>query len=91
MQALVVGTLAHRNMLNTAVTDAAGLAAKYDFTLAYAGGPGPGPRQPASEASEPMPDLFAAVLSQLGLEPEPKKLPVEVLVVDHMEKTPIMN
>lgn len=94
MQALVE-TLAHRNMLNTAVTDATGLTAKYDFTLTYAGGPGPGdapaPRQPASEASEPMPDLFAAVQSQLGLKLEPKKLPVEVLVVDHMEKTPILN
>jgi uncharacterized protein (TIGR03435 family) len=38
-----------------------------------------------------MPDLFAAVQSQLGLKLEAKKVPVEVLVIDHMEKTPIVN
>lgn len=91
----LVETLGSRNMLNAVVTDATGLTAKYDFTLTYAGGAGPNdvpaPRQPAAEASEPMPDLFAALQSQLGLKLEPKKVPVEVLVVDHLEKTPIEN
>jgi uncharacterized protein (TIGR03435 family) len=31
------------------------------------------------------------VQSQLGLKLEPKKLPVKVLVVDNLEKTPTVN
>lgn len=37
------------------------------------------------------PDLFAAVQSQLGLKLEPKKGQVEIVVIDHMEKTPTEN
>jgi uncharacterized protein (TIGR03435 family) len=86
-------------MLKSTVTDATGLTAKYDFAVAYAGGLG-GPRlmpEPASGGAaqatgapdaEPLPDIFSALQSQLGLKLEPKKAPVEVFVVDHMEKTP---
>jgi len=78
--------LAH--MLNTTVTDATGLTAKYDYTLTYAGA-----TSPASlpDGAEPLPDIFNALPSQLGLRLEPKKVPVEVFVVDHMEKTPAGN
>jgi uncharacterized protein (TIGR03435 family) len=94
---MLAETLANRNILKTAVTDSTGLTAKYDFTLTYTGETGLSeqatPRQSgnSAEASEPMPDLFAAVQSQLGLKLEAKKVPVEVLVIDHMEKTPIVN
>jgi uncharacterized protein (TIGR03435 family) len=37
------------------------------------------------------PDLFGALESQLGLRLEPKKVPVDVIVVDRMEKTPTEN
>ena len=62
---------------------------------AIATGPGPGPanadgRGPAPD-SEPMPTLFAALQSQLGLKLEAKKGPVEIIVVDHVEKTPTEN
>jgi uncharacterized protein (TIGR03435 family) len=43
------------------------------------------------DAAEPLPDIFSAVQSQLGLKLEQKKVPVEVFVVDHMEKTPTGN
>ncbi|SPF32203.1 hypothetical protein SBA4_1100009 [Candidatus Sulfopaludibacter sp. SbA4] len=56
------------------VTDATGLTAKYDFTVTYA-------------AADPLPDVFAAVESQLGLKLQAEKVPVEVFVVDHMEMT----
>lgn len=36
-------------------------------------------------------DIFAAVQQQLGLQLEPKKEPLEFLIVDHAERTPLEN
>jgi len=92
-------TLAHQleRMLSSTVADATGLTAKYDFTVTFAGATEPGgalgSSSPATQpdAAEPLPDIFSALQSQLGLKLEPKKVPVEVFVVDHMEKTPTGN
>jgi len=46
---------------------------------------------PAATADEPLPNIYAAVQSQLGLKLEPKKGPVELIVIDHAEKTPTEN
>jgi uncharacterized protein (TIGR03435 family) len=40
---------------------------------------------------EPPPDLFSAMQAQLGLRLEPKKGPVGMIVIDHVEKTPTEN
>jgi uncharacterized protein (TIGR03435 family) len=40
---------------------------------------------------EPAANLFSAVQSQLGLKLEAKKCPVDLIVIDHMEKTPTEN
>jgi uncharacterized protein (TIGR03435 family) len=83
--------------LQSIVADATGLTAKYDFALTYTGGIQPGqavaPAQPAAsvETAEPFPDIFTALPSQLGLKLEPKKVPVQVFVVDRMTKTPTRN
>jgi uncharacterized protein (TIGR03435 family) len=42
-------------------------------------------------ASADSPDLFTALQEQLGLKLEQRKGPVEVLVIDHVEKIPTQN
>jgi uncharacterized protein (TIGR03435 family) len=51
------------------------------------------PRSPSSDLPDAreLSDLFGAVQSQLGLKLEAKKGPVELIVIDHIEKTPVEN
>jgi len=79
------------------VVDQTGLTDRYDFQLkwtpdslqaaAAANAPpgAPPPAPPADNADAP-PDLFAAIQQQLGLKLEATKAPVEVLVIDRVEK-----
>jgi uncharacterized protein (TIGR03435 family) len=48
---------------------------------------------PAASApdAQSSPNLFTALQDQLGLKLERRKGPVDLLVIDHMEKTPIEN
>ncbi len=74
------------------VVDRTGLDARYDFTLDWT----PDetqfpdrqglPAQPADPNAETFPDLFTAMQQQLGLKMESAKTPVDVLVIDHVEK-----
>jgi uncharacterized protein (TIGR03435 family) len=70
-----------------------GLNSMGPMPMTMVGVPPPGgERGPAPNANdEPLPNLFAAVQSQLGLRLEAKKGPVEMIVIDHMEKTPTEN
>lgn len=58
-------------------------------------GPSPGGSGDSANAVKPEaeapPDIFHALQAQLGLRLESKKGPVEIVVVDHMEKTPTEN
>lgn len=73
--------------LGRPVVDATGLTGEYDISLSWV------PQRPDSvTADDPSgPDLIAALQQQLGLKLEPKKGPIEVLVVDHAEKIPTAN
>lgn len=79
------------NQLGRPVRDKTGLAGLYDYTLEFS------PEGLASGlAAAPPSDqdalsLFTAVQEQLGLRLEQKKEPVDVLVIDHVEKTPTEN
>jgi uncharacterized protein (TIGR03435 family) len=77
--------------LGQPVTDATGLKGKYDFTLSWAVGPFGSAPQACSAEPDNGPTLLQAIQSQLGLKLEQKKIPVEFLVVDHIEKVPTEN
>jgi uncharacterized protein (TIGR03435 family) len=77
------------NNLERPVADMTGLAGNYDFTLDYE----PESARTGGPSAEPdaAPSLFTALQEQLGLKLEQSKAPIEVLVVDHIEKTPTEN
>lgn len=81
-------------ILDKPVVDQTGLDGKYDFTVKFtpdagqmagfrAGAPAPAP---AADNPDAPPDLFAAFRQQLGLQIETAKAPVDVLVIDKVEK-----
>jgi uncharacterized protein (TIGR03435 family) len=63
------------------VYDKSGLAGKFDFKLDYEG----------DSKEEGMPTLFTALQEQLGLKLESAKAPVDVLVIDRVERVPSGN
>jgi uncharacterized protein (TIGR03435 family) len=70
------------------VTDQTGLTGKFDFTLEFAPqAPGALPHETPDEA----PNLISAIPQQLGLKLEPKKIPVDVLIIDSADKIPTQN
>ncbi|HWD00081.1 MAG TPA: TIGR03435 family protein [Candidatus Sulfopaludibacter sp.] len=73
--------------LGAPVRDATGLTGKYDFQLSWSFQPEPG----AAEGDVYRTALVMAIQSQLGLKLEQKKGPVEVLTVDHLDKTVTAN
>jgi uncharacterized protein (TIGR03435 family) len=84
-------------ILGRPVADKTGLTANYDFTLTWtpdqgsgapgAAGPPPAGAAPAATPpDQPGPDIFTAIQEQLGLKLESTKGPVDVIVIDHIEK-----
>jgi uncharacterized protein (TIGR03435 family) len=77
------------NRLGETVVDKTGLAGVYDFELRWTTGDpnlsGRDDRQAALFAA------FQEALSPLGLRLQPHKIPVEMVVVDHLERVPIEN
>ena len=82
------------------VVDKTGLTGKYDFTLrfacdacqfAVANGALAGPPT-STESSSGMPNIFEALQKQLGLKlVKIKDIPLDVIVVDHVDKIPAAN
>ena len=76
--------------LGRIVLDQTGLTGEYDFKLQWTPDENP---QPSSDSPEQRsvrdpqgPSLFTAVQQQLGLRLEATKGPVEVVVIDHIER-----
>jgi uncharacterized protein (TIGR03435 family) len=74
---LIVNSL--RGELHAPVTDRTGLTGTYDFDVKYV------PENSPPEA-EPGPSIATAIQEELGLRLEKSKGPVEVVVIDHVEK-----
>jgi uncharacterized protein (TIGR03435 family) len=71
------------------VYDATGLDGGWDFTLSFSAPP----QTPKDAAAEPdgtitLPD---AMEKQIGIKMEMQKHPVEILVIDHLERQPTDN
>jgi uncharacterized protein (TIGR03435 family) len=62
------------------VVDQTGLAGRFDFVLKWT------PDEAQGSDPNAPPPLFTAIQEQLGLKLEPVKAPVDVLVIDHVER-----
>ena len=72
------------------VLDKSGIEGYFDIDLIYARDSGMPETNAAAEPAEG-PSIYEAVQKQLGLKLEKRKGPVEMLVVEHAEKTPLPN
>jgi uncharacterized protein (TIGR03435 family) len=80
-----------QNSLDKPVVDQSGLSDRYDFTVTFTPDPAQaallgGPPTPAADNPDAAPNLFAAFQQQLGLKLESTKAPVDVMVIDKVEK-----
>jgi uncharacterized protein (TIGR03435 family) len=71
--------------LNQPIVESTGLTGRYDLTLEWAQDDSQTPGADASPDAAKLP-IFGAVEYQLGLKLESTKGPVEVLVIDHVER-----
>jgi uncharacterized protein (TIGR03435 family) len=72
--------------LNAFVMDGTGISGVYNFDLKYA----KEEQGPGSDA-DPAPTIFMALEERLGLRLKAQKVPVDMIVVDHVERTPVEN
>ena len=64
------------------VADRTGIQGRYDIVLEYVD---------AESTDSRLPSIFTAVREQLGLRLEKQKVPVQPLVIDHVDKVPLEN
>jgi len=81
------------------IVNATGLDGRYEIDLTWAPEAAFGPKGTSGSGVEPgvlqvltpTVDLFSALRQSLGLRLEPRKTPVDFLVVDHVERVPTEN
>ena len=69
------------NVLVQPVVDETGLKDSYSFVIEYEN-----PRPGREDKESTLPTLFTALTETLGLKLEPRKVPIDVVVVDHAEQ-----
>jgi uncharacterized protein (TIGR03435 family) len=80
-----------QNSMDRPVVDQSGLTGRYDFTLNFTPDQSMavllgGAPFPVGSNPDAAPDLFAAFQQQLGLKLEATKAPVDVMVIDKVER-----
>ena len=65
------------------VVDKTGISGSYDIKLDFASN--------VSTTDDGLPSIFTAIQKTLGLKLEPQNVPVEFLVIDHVDRTPTEN
>lgn len=75
------------SLFDLPVTDTTGLTEKYDFTVSWK------PDLSIADSMDPSihSSVFSALEQELGLKLEPARAPVDMLVVDHIERVPTDN
>jgi uncharacterized protein (TIGR03435 family) len=74
---------------DAAIIDATGLKGRFDFEINIR------KYLPQLKPGDPPPDILSVVAEalqqEIGLKLEPRKVPIEVLVIDHIDKSPVEN
>ncbi|MGA2195970.1 MAG: TIGR03435 family protein [Bryobacteraceae bacterium] len=73
--------------LGEMVVDQTGIEGVYDFELRWTNED----QNPSATDLDGVPSLFTALEETLGLRLQPQKVPVEIVVVDHVERVPTEN
>lgn len=74
-------------VLDRPVVDETGLTGQFDFDLNWMPDQSQfGGHFPVSEDADAPPELFTAIQQQIGLKLSPAKSPVDVIVIDHVER-----
>lgn len=85
-----LATVMQSAVLDRPVVDRTGLTGRYDFTLTWTPDEtqfaSMGVKVPPAPADAKAPGLFTAIQEQLGLKFEPAKAPVDVIVIDRVDR-----
>jgi uncharacterized protein (TIGR03435 family) len=73
--------------LRQPVVDETHMEGRYNVMLTYTPERGPD----VTPAADDGPSIFTAIEEQLGLKLEPRKVPMDIFVVDHCQKVPTEN
>jgi uncharacterized protein (TIGR03435 family) len=71
-----------RSVAGRPVMDKSGIAGSYDFDLRYARD---------GDTDSPLPSFFTALQEKYGLKLETARVPLEIIIIDHVERIPSEN
>jgi uncharacterized protein (TIGR03435 family) len=82
----LIGALSQWRYVERPILDRTNYSEAFTFDLKWDADLGTSGARPDAQPEEVRPSLFTALREQMGLKLEPQKAPVEVLVIDHVER-----